>query len=93
MEIKSYFDMICFNLMSGLKEEDPEIIEYFEDGWYNWYEMEAFNHYGIKEFPKEWYDFLQIKADDEDHPELLKLMDEFAVAGYKLYNKIKEING
>ena len=55
--------------------------------------MEAFNRYGIKEFPKEWYDFLQIKADDEDHPELLKLMDEFAVAGYKLYNKIKEING
>lgn len=83
--------MICFNLMSGLKEEDPETIKDFEDGWYNWYEMEAFNRYGIKEFSKEWYDFLQIKADNDSH--LLKLMDEFAVAGYKLYNKIKEING
>lgn len=84
--------MICFNLMSGLKEEDPETIKDFEDGWYNWYEMEAFNRYGIKEFPKEWYDFLD-NSSYENNEELADLMDKFAVAGYKLYNKIKEING
>lgn len=84
--------MICFNLMSGLKEEDPQTIADFKNNWYNWYEMEAFNRYDIKEFPPEWYDFLQIYADDESNPELLKLMDEFAVAGYKLYNKLKSMN-
>ena len=92
MEIKSYFDMICFNLMSGLKEEDPETIDNLNEGWYPWYEMEAFHRYGITEFPKEWYDFLD-KSNYENNEELAKLMDEFAVAGYKLYNKIKEING
>lgn len=84
--------MICFNLMSGLKEEDPNTIADFKNNWYNWYEMEAFNRYDIKEFPQEWYDFLQIYADDESNPELLKLMDEFAVAGYKLYDKLKSMN-
>jgi len=93
MEIKSYFDMICFNLMSGLKEEDPDIIDNLNNGWYPWHEMEAFNRYGIKEFPKEWYDFLDQKVNDESNPELLNLMDEFAVAGYKVYNKIKEVYG
>ena len=84
--------MICFNLMSGLKEEDPETIDNLNEGWYPWYEMEAFHRYGITEFPKEWYDFLD-KSNYETNEELAKLMDEFAVAGYKLYNKIKEING
>ena len=84
--------MICFNLMSGLKEEDPETIDNLNEGWYPWYEMEAFHRYGITEFSKEWYDFLD-KSNYENNEELAKLMDEFAVAGYKLYNKIKEING
>ena len=84
--------MICFNLMSGLKEEDPETINNLNDGWYPWYEMEAFHRYGITEFSKEWYDFLD-KSNYENNEELAKLMDEFAIAGYKLYNKIKEING
>ena len=84
--------MICFNLMSGLKEEDHETIDDLNKGWYHWYEMEAFNRYGITEFPKEWYDFLD-KSNYENDEELAMLMDEFAVTGYKLYNKIKEING
>ena len=84
--------MICFNLMSGLKEEDEETIQNLENGWYPWYEMEAFNRYGIKEFPKEWYDFLD-NSSYENNEELAELMDKFAVAGYKLYNKIKEVHG
>lgn len=84
--------MICFNLMSGLKEEDPETIDNLNKGWYPWYEMEAFNRYGITEFPKEWYDFLD-KSNYANNEELATLMDEFAVAGYKLYNKIKEVYG
>ena len=92
MRISSYFDMICFNLMSGLKEEDTEIEKNLEEGWYPWYEMEAFNRYEINEFPKERYDFLQTIVDNEDDPELLNLMDEFAVVGHKLYNKIKSLN-
>ena len=83
--------MICFNLMSGLKEEDPETINNLNEGWYPWYEMEAFHRYGITEFPKEWYDFLD-KSTYENNEELSMLMDEFAVAGSKLYNKIKSLN-
>ena len=85
--------MICFNLMSGLKEEDSETIDNLNEGWYPWYEMEAFNRYDIKEFPKEWYDFLDNYANYENNEELIDLMNKFAVAGHKLYNKIKEING
>jgi len=91
MNINSYFDAICFNLMSGLKEEDPNTERDFNEGFYNWYEMEAFHRYDIDEFPSWWYDFLDQKVNNENSPELLKLMDEFAVAGHKLYNKLKNI--
>ena len=92
MEIKSYFDIICFNLMSGLKEEDIDTIECLKNGWYPWYEMEAFNRYGITEFPKKWYDFLDKTANWENDEELITLMNSFAVVGSKLYDKLKSMN-
>jgi len=88
------FEIICMYLASYFKESDGNyafLNDTLKDKWVCWGEMEYYNKFGINFCKEGW---LTDIAFDEDNPvmvEITRQMDEFGVAGAKLFKTLLDL--